>query len=61
MNIPKAIEILKLNVREAGNKMPADTLKALNLGVEGLERIQSYRRDKRHMANIPLPSETSTN
>lgn len=59
MNLPKAIEILDLNISEAGRRMPADTLTALKLAKEALERIQSHRRDKWSILNIPLPSETN--
>ncbi|GAI62189.1 unnamed protein product, partial [marine sediment metagenome] len=42
MKLPKAIEIGELNIKEAGRKMPPDTLDALKLLVEaGKDKVQS--------------------
>lgn len=59
MKLPKAIEILKLNLSQRNHRMPPDVKDALTLGKEALERFQIYRKDAWHMANIPLPSETT--
>ncbi|MBA7716182.1 hypothetical protein ES703_125247 [subsurface metagenome] len=38
MTIKKAIEILELNLREAGSGMPSDCKEAVQLSVEALKR-----------------------
>jgi len=43
MKLEKAIEILDLNIREAGKKMPPDVLDALKLGAQALKAIKEYR------------------
>lgn len=43
ITLKKAIEILDLNVREAGSKMPPDTLDALNLSIENMKYVQHLR------------------
>lgn len=41
MDILKAQEILELNLKEAGSKMPPDTREALRIGVLGLNFISN--------------------
>lgn len=43
MTIPKAIEIIDLNLKEAGDKMPPDVKDALELGKEALNYISLNR------------------
>lgn len=45
MKLAKAIEILELNVKVAGKRMPTDTLDALKLGIEALTLIDQLRFD----------------
>jgi len=58
MNIEKAIEILSLNVKEAGRKMPSDTLTALKLGIAALKRVEENRLPVRPYLGQPLAGET---
>jgi len=58
MNIPKAKEILRLNLKEAGKQMPPDVYEAVEVGVEGLECIESSRSDGDLFAFKKLPHET---
>lgn len=57
MKPPKAIEILRLEYDSTLPPRNEDLFAAIKLGKEALERLEAYRRDKWHMANIPLPSE----
>jgi len=59
MHLNKAIEILELNIKEAGKKMPPDTLDALKLGVEALERFKSARDYPGRLKTFTLPGEIS--
>lgn len=45
MNLPKAKEIIDLNIKEAGKKMPPDVRKALTLGSQALSSIIAWRQD----------------
>lgn len=58
MKVQKAIEILDLNVKEVGPKMPPDTLDALKLGIEALERIDGLRSAGHYIAMPLLKGET---
>lgn len=58
MKLSKAREILKLNVKKAGPKMPPDTLEALKLGIEALKRLQTMRVWRSAGTSDPLPGET---
>ena len=58
MNIPKAIEILELNLKEAGKKMPPDVRDALNLSIEALEAFKKYRHSPNSWFVKELPGET---
>jgi len=58
MTIEKAIEIGELNIKEAGKKMPPDTLDALKLLVEAGKRLQVLRKDFALLPTVSLPSET---
>jgi len=61
MKLEKAIEILELNVKEAGNKMPADCLKAIKLGIEAMEEVKYYRNNPLSYVIKLLPGETDEN
>lgn len=42
MTPEKALEILELNVKEVGSKMPADTLEALIIGITSIRFRMVY-------------------
>jgi hypothetical protein len=44
ITMTKALEILDLNLVEAGPKMPPDVKAAVALGCQGLRRIKLWRR-----------------
>jgi len=44
MNRPKAIEILQLNIKEAGRQMPPDTLEALKFAVDDMKEIEAGKQ-----------------
>lgn len=58
MKLEKAIEILKLDAKLIASVPRCDLEDAEKLGIEALERLQFYRKDNWHLANIPLTSET---
>ena len=58
MLLPKVIEILDLNLKEAGKKMPQDTFTALGISVEAVKAIQDYREGLTVDFLLPLPGET---
>jgi len=58
LKLTKAIEILDLNIKEAGKKMPADTLDSLKLGVEALTVIGYLRNAERPIRPPLLSGET---
>jgi len=58
MKLTKSIEIIELNIREAGPKMPPDCLDALKLNLEAAKRIQAHRRSSLTDPHILLPGET---
>lgn len=58
MKLAKTIEILELNTREAGNKMPIDCRVALQLGIEAIKRLQVGRNNPGTHWNDLLPGET---
>lgn len=57
ITIEKAIEILELNSKEAGKKMPPDVLSAVNLGIEAMKRIDRQRNLRLAIHQPPLPGE----
>jgi len=57
ISLPKACEILNLNVKEAGPKMSPDVHAALYLAVACMEAIQDYRDDTDTELFAPLPGE----
>lgn len=58
MTIPKAIEIIDLNLKEAGDKMPPDVKDALELSKEALKRLLLCRTPERLYMGYLLPGET---
>ena len=57
MEPTKAREILDLNVKEAGSKMPPDTLAAVKMGSAAISRILTMRSYGINQAILPLPGE----
>ena len=43
MNLPKAKEILELNIKEGRKTMPLDVAQAVGLGIEAIKRLQLAR------------------
>lgn len=58
MNPQKAIEIINLNLKEAGTKMPPDCRNAITLGREALEDHLKARAAGWFPPGYTLPSET---
>lgn len=58
MIMPKVIEILELNVKEAGKKMPPDVKDAVNIGIEASKRYYFLRSLSSIKAFPLLPGET---
>lgn len=58
MKLTKAIEILDLNIKEQGGKMPPDCLTALKLAVSALEQLTHYREVDNTLSNHLLHGET---
>jgi len=58
LKLVKAIEIGELNIKEAGKKMPPDTLDALKLLVEAGKYIIQHRGFLAAHRMPPLPGET---
>lgn len=57
ITLDKAREILKLNLHEAGPKMPPDVKDALSLAIAAIEAIQDYRSGVDTELDAPLPGE----
>ncbi|MBA7692207.1 hypothetical protein ES703_100770 [subsurface metagenome] len=58
MKLEKANQIIILNIKEAGKKMPPDVKDALTLGSEAIERELAKRSQLAGLVIAPLPSET---
>lgn len=58
MNLQKSKEIIDLNIKEAGKKMPPDVKNALTLGSESIDAILKWREDYDDNLLLNLPSET---
>lgn len=61
MLINKAFEILQLNIKEAGKKMPPDTLTALKMANSALHRILTMRSYNIDQALFLLKGESIRN
>lgn len=61
MTLPKAVEIVQLNIREVGSKMPPDCLNALKLCCESAQRIRVGRNNPGSLWTELLPGETDEN
>lgn len=59
MKLPKAIEIVELNIKEAGPKMPPDCLAALKLCCGAAKRVNAIREWGDEPAGELLPGETN--
>jgi hypothetical protein len=57
IKMSKAVEILELNVKEAGKKMPPDVLAAVNLGVSTMKAVLLVRHGGSWDAHALLPDE----
>lgn len=60
MTLTKAIEIMELNVKEAGSIMPPDTLEALKLHIEAAKHFKDRRVLGCREVDFLLPGETET-
>lgn len=58
MTLGKVIEILELNLKEAGRKMPPDTATALSVAIEAVKRLKAKRELGIHYDQTLLPGET---
>lgn len=58
MKLTKAIEILDLNLKEAGSKMPPDCRDAVQLSIEALKHLQHERDLRIGFWTDPIPGET---
>lgn len=58
MKLSKAKEIIDLNLKEAGKKMPPDVRSALQLGSEAIDRCLFARKETSFVGPALLPSET---
>lgn len=58
MTLPKAIEIVELNIKEAGKKMPPDCLDALKVCCEAAKYIDICRHNPNCFNISLLPGET---
>lgn len=61
MNLKKAREILELNIKEAGKKMPPDVKSSLELGVLSIDFVTAWRAGRYFPPNYKLPGETNDN
>jgi len=57
MNLPKAIEIIELNIKSVGKNMPTDTLAALKLENEAAKAILRIRNHQPEPGVFGLPGE----
>lgn len=57
ITIEKAIEILELNLKEAGKNMAPDVKDSLTLGIEAMKRIDRQRKLTIPINQPPLPGE----
>jgi len=58
MKLPKASEILQLNLNEASPKMPPDVKEALTIGVGVIDRIMEWRETSNDDLLWNIPGET---
>ena len=59
MKLTKVIEILQINVREAGPRIPIDILLALMVSIEAVKAIQDLREGNPLLDGELLPGETA--
>jgi len=57
MKLSKALEILTLNINEAGKKMPPDTLEALKTATACITYCINVRRYPSNADNISIPGD----
>jgi len=58
MKLGKVIELQRLNIQEAGSKMPPDVLTALTISTHAVERFRDNREDGFPIDPSPLIGET---
>jgi len=58
MKLTKAKEIIQLNLKEAGSKMPSDVRTALIMHSGAVTRIEQLRETGGTIADYSLPGET---
>lgn len=58
MTLQKAIEILTYMTKSTNVASLEDCIDAIKLGIEALNRIQTYRREKFYITPELLPGET---
>lgn len=58
MNLPKAIELSRMDLNQPGSVDPNDLGAAHELGIEAMKRIQAYRNGKIIAKYAKLPGET---
>lgn len=58
MKLPKAIEILDLNLKHANVNMPHDVRDAVKLGIEALKFVQKLKATGQLRGRELLPGET---
>lgn len=60
MKLDKAIEIQEGALKDKWCPWSQDLKDSIKLGIEAGKRIQSYRKDPIHVANLLLPGETES-
>lgn len=58
MNIPRAVELLKMLQINLASDMDADDINSIQLGIEALKRVEDCRQVVCEFAPVLLPGET---
>lgn len=59
MTLPKAIEIMELNLKEAGSKMPPDCRDAVQLSINTMKWRKEVEEKRWLGYLVPLPGQTA--
>jgi hypothetical protein len=59
MNPNRSLQIIQINVNDAGKQMPPDVKTALLMGISAISRVLSMRSYNISQAKLPLAGETS--
>jgi len=59
LTLPKAAQILDLNIKQAGQKMPPDVREAIIYGKQCIDRVQEGRQNEMQFCRKLLPFEIS--